>query len=257
MRPLKIPLVLVSFVALSCSSPALAHTPDDHGSASLAHARVVNLTLVKGTVIARKPGASKWVRAGLEMSLEEGMSIATARDSIAEVQFENGSSLRMSELSRVDFTQLALAPHGGRVTQLAMAFGVATMNVTPARRDEYFLNASNASLTPRGKAEFRIDLRHKNVRVEVFRGLVEMTDSSQSVRLSKNQVVAYDDGAGVSFQVTQPIQTDQWDHWVLQRDRQAVLASYRDTEALADRFNDWSHVVPPPGLFGGGADDGF
>ena len=79
------------------------------------------------------------------------MSIATAKNSVAEVQFENDSTLRLGDLSRVDFTEMALAPRGARVDRLTLAFGLATANVAPGRHDEYVLRAADATLTRTAK----------------------------------------------------------------------------------------------------------
>src|SRR5579863_2632146 len=112
MRPIR-PVVVavlpfVVFITLLFSLTLLADAQESQRSPDLVHARVVSLSLVEGAVIVRKAGSEKWSRAGLDLSIEEGMSIATARNSFAEVQFENGSTLRIGELSRVDFTQMAL-----------------------------------------------------------------------------------------------------------------------------------------------------
>ena len=147
-------LVMFSFV------PSVLATTDDSQpplSAGVSHARVVSLSLVSGTVIARRPGSTKWSGATLDAPIEEGVSIATARHSFAEVQFENGSTVRLGELSRVDFTQLALAPHSGRINRLALVAGFATIHVMPKRHDDYILNVSGISVTPQGRAEFRTD----------------------------------------------------------------------------------------------------
>lgn len=251
-------LLLVVFSQLFCESCLLASSPDGQASPGLAHARVVSLSLVQGTVIVRKPRASKWVRATLDMSVEEGMSIATARNSFAEVQFENGSALRIGELSCVDFAQMALAPRGGRVNRIKLAFGVTTANVAPGRHDEYVLSAADATLKAQGSSEFRVDLQHGLLRAEVFRGHLEAADANQSAKLNKNQVLAYDQVSRGAFRVTNPIHADSWDNWVRDRDEQAAEATYRDNAAMNAVLNDWSHVVPPPGLFGGGiTDDGF
>jgi hypothetical protein len=238
--------------------PVWAGTPDVQRAAGLAHARVVSLSLVEGAVIVRRPGSHKWNRATLDLSLEEGTSIATARNSFAEIQFENGSTLRVGELSRVDFTQMALGPRGGRVDHVKIAFGQATANVAPAHRDEYLLSVGNAAFRPHGKTEFRADLRGSLLRVEVFLGRLEAEDSNQSVRLEKNQVLASDAGLSGPFQITSPIHTDAWDEWVRGRDEQAAVKAYQENAAMDALLNDWSHVVPPPGLFSGGVvDDGF
>jgi ferric-dicitrate binding protein FerR (iron transport regulator) len=223
--------VLFLLVTLSFARSVLA-SPDGAQPASLAdvsHARVVSVSLVSGAVLARRPGSTKWVGATVDTPIEEGVSVATAKNSFAEVQFENGSTVRLGELSRVDFTQLALAPHSGLINRLTLVIGFATLHVMPKRHDEYILHASGASLTPHGKTEFRTDLSHGRLRVEVMSGRIQVADSSRSERLGKNQVLAYDEGASAAFQVTDSIQMDEWDKWVQARDRQqASLAGYSD-----------------------------
>jgi len=93
--------------ALSFAPLALANARNPQRSsspASVSHVRAVSLSLVEGTVIVRMPEAGKWARATLNMPIEQGISIATARHSFAEVQFENGSTVRIGELSCMGFT---------------------------------------------------------------------------------------------------------------------------------------------------------
>lgn len=262
MRPkrkvLVVVLDLVILIAPLFALPPLAGASDSQRSPVLAHARVVSLSLVDGTVIVRKPGSAKWSRAGLDLSIEEGMSIATARNSFAEVQFENGCTLRIGEVSRVDFTQMALGPRGGKVDHITLAFGRATANVTAGRHDEYVLRAGDANVIPAGASEFRIDLGHTLLRVEVFRGHLEAANTNESTRLHKNQILTGDDSSRGPFQISSPIHMDAWDQWVSGRDEQAALRAYQDNAAMDAVLNDWSHVVPPPGLLTGGiVDDGF
>ncbi len=168
------------------------------------------------------------------MPIEQGVSIATAKHSIVEVQFENGSTLRLGELSRVDFMQMGIGSDGGYINHLRLAVGITTVNIVRQRHDEYVLVASGASLVPHGKSEFRADLSRGHLRVEVFKGRVQAADSSQSQLLRSNQVLACDYSVRADFQVTGNIQMDDWDRWVQERDRQASLAAYN---------------VPPPGMY--------
>jgi ferric-dicitrate binding protein FerR (iron transport regulator) len=222
---------VVLLVTFSLAPSVLANTDDVQppSAVGVSHARVVSLSLVSGTVLARRPGSTKWAGATVDTPIEEGVSIATAKHSFAEVQFENGSTVRLGELSRVDFTQLALAPHSGHINRPTLVIGFATLHVIPKRHDEYVLNASGASLTPHGKTEFRTDLSHGHLRVEVMSGHIQAADSNQSEHLGKNQVLACDDGASGAFQVTDSIQLDEWDKWVQARDQQqASLEGYAD-----------------------------
>lgn len=235
-----VPLSVLLLLTLSFAPSLLADADDLQAPApaDVSHARVVTLSFVSGTVIARRPGSRRWSAAKLDTPIEEGVSLATAKNSFAEVQFENGSTLRVGELSRVDFAQLALAPQSGRhISRLTLVVGVATIHVMPKRHDEYILNASGASLTPHGKAEFRTDLNHGHVRVEVLTGRVEAADATQTERLAKNQVLAYDDSSTGDFQVTDSIQVDEFDKWVQARDREASLEAYRDSDG-------WDASIP-------------
>ena len=222
------------------------------------HARAVSLTFVEGTVIARRSGSPKWGRADSNMPIEQGASVATARNSFAEVQFENGSTVRLGELSRVDFVQMGTAVHGGYVNHLNLAVGFATINIIPKRHDEFVLTASGASLLPHGKTEFRADLSRDHLRVEVFDGRVQAADSSQSKQLRRNQVLACDYNARGVFHVTDTIQMDEWDSWVQMRDRQASLAAY---SGPGPGMYDWEKDLIPFGgmglLPGAFAENGF
>ena len=211
-------LAILLVVTISIASSVLANTSS--------HARVVSLSLIRGTVIARTVGSPKWARADLNMPIQQGVSIATARQSLAEVQFENGSTVRLGELSRIDFMQMGSAPRNNEhFNNLNLAFGFATINVIPKRHDEYVLTTSIAALMPDGKTEFRTDLSHGHLRVEVFNGRVRAVHYHQSVQLKRNYVLTCDYGLSRLFQVTDTIQMDKWDTWVETRNREAAYSS--------------------------------
>lgn len=242
-------LSILPLLTLLFASSALADTPSQ--------ARAVRLSFVEGTVIVRRPGSPKWARAALNMPIEQGVSIATARHSIAEVQFENGSTLRLGELSRVDFTQLDITPDSGFINHVNLAVGVTTVNVISKRHDEYVLTASGTSVVPYGKTEFRSDLSHGHLRVEVFKGRIRAADSSQSQLLRRNQLLACDCRSRADFHVTDKIQMDDWDKWVQMRDRQASLAAY---SVPPPGMYEWESGLMPfggDGTFPGFGDDGF
>ncbi len=172
-------LLLVLSFATSARSDA-EPTRESPSTAALSHVRVVRLSFVEGTVGMRRPGSDEWARATMNTPIEEGFSISTGPKSFAEVQFENGSAVRLGELSTIDFTQLALTPQGDHINHLALYQGYASFRVLPDRHDEYLLKVSGVTVTPQGKAEFRTDLSPDRVRVEVFGGQVEAADPHQT-----------------------------------------------------------------------------
>ena len=106
--------------------------------------------------------------------VQEGFEISTSADSFAEVEFENGSTARLGQLSHLAFDQLALDAEGYKLNRMTFEQGYATFHFLPEKHDAYSVKIAGATLTPSGKSMFRTDLDKGHVRVEVFNGLVEI-----------------------------------------------------------------------------------
>jgi hypothetical protein len=174
--------------------------------------------------------------------MQEGFELSTAAKSYAEVEFENGSTARLGEFSNLTFDQLAMDAEGNKLNRLTCEQGYATFHFLPEHHDAYSVKVAGATITPSGKSEFRTDLDHGRVRVEVFAGSVEVTALSKTVRLGKDRILEFNPaGVEVAFNVTEGIVKDSWDKWTAARDSQAQLA-------LADQ------ALPARGLLYGWAD---
>src|SRR5579875_3579141 len=130
------------------------------------HVRIVRLSFVDGTVLVKRPGVAQWAKASVNTPIEQGFSVSTSENSFAEVQFENGSTARMGQLSRLNFTELTLTPKGDKINRLTFVQGYGTFHLTPQHGDVYTVTAANSVITPRGKAEFRTDLDQGRLRVQ-------------------------------------------------------------------------------------------
>ncbi|MGH9354897.1 MAG: DUF6600 domain-containing protein, partial [Terriglobia bacterium] len=188
----------------------------------------VRLSFVDGTVLVKRPGMQTWAKASVNTPIEQGFSVSTSANSFAEVQFENGSTARLGQLSRLDFTELALTPKGDKINRLHFAQGYGTFHLTPQHGDVYSVAAANSVITPRGKSEFRTDFTQERLRVQVFNGSVDVKSPKQSTKLTKNKTLQYDPEMLSAFDVSHGVQKDSWDRWVGKRDSQAELA-YNDS----------------------------
>ncbi|MGA9644699.1 MAG: FecR family protein, partial [Candidatus Korobacteraceae bacterium] len=233
-------LLAICFAAFAFSSTA--DTRQTPSAAQVSHVRVVRLSFTEGTVTVRTPGSAEWSNAMLNSPIQEEYAIATGKRSFAEVQFENGSTVRVGELSLIDFTQLSLSPEGGHTNRLSVERGYATFNVVPEHHDEYLVSISGVSLAPRGKADFRTDLAQDRLRVEVFDGRVEARDSDHTETLSKNHAMVRDLSPGASFRATGAIQKDEWDKWTEARQQQSTLAVNEGSFALPSPRYGWDDL---------------
>ncbi len=193
------------------------------------HVRIVRLSFVNGPVLVKRAGSTQWAKALVNTPVEQGFTISTGGGGFAEVEFENGSTARLGENSKLRFDELALTPKGATVNHLRFTGGYATFHVIPKHGDEYTVTTGNTVITPRGKAEFRTDLRASGLmRVEVFDGAVEVKGPKGATKLTKNKVLRYDDKTLSAFDVSKGIEKDSWDNWVHKRDQEAELA-YNDS----------------------------
>jgi hypothetical protein len=186
---------------------------------------VVRLSYVSGSVAVKQPGATEWAEGMVNTPVQEGFEVSTSADSFAEVEFENGSTARLGQLSHLAFDQLAQDAEGDKLNRMSFKQGYATFHFLPEKLDAYSVKIADATLTPSGKSLFRTDLDKGHVRVEVFNGSVEIAAPSGSTKLGKDKVLEYNTGATeVAFNSQHGVTKDAWDKWTEARDSQAHLA---------------------------------
>ncbi len=210
--------------------------------AGYSHVRIVRLSFVDGTVLVKRPGAAEWAKASVNTPIEQGFSVSTSENSFAEVQFENGSTARIGQLSRLNFTELALNPKGDKINRLTFAQGYGTFHLTPQHGDVYAVAAANSVITPHGKAEFRADLDQGRLRVQVFSGAVEVKDPKQTAKLTKDKSLEYNTQTLTAFDINHGIEKDAWDNWVQKRDSQAALAYNDSPVGTSSALSGWNDL---------------
>ena len=209
----------------------------------LSHVRVVRLSYVSGTVAVKRPGSTEWAKAMVNTPLQEGFEISTDANSYAEAEFENGSTARLGEFSKMTFDQLALDEDGNKLNRLTFEKGYATFHLLPERHDAYSVKVAETTLTPNGKTVFRTDLEHGKGRAEVFSGSVQVATASNTVKLGKDKVVEFDPGATeVALNTRTGITKDSWDQWTSNRDTQAQLALADQAVPARNAMYGWSDL---------------
>ena len=210
---------------------------------AVSHVRVVRLSYVSGTVGVRRAGAAAWTKALVNTPVQEGFEVSTSADSFAEVEFENGSTARLGELSHLAFDQLALDADGDKLNRMTFEQGYATFHFLPEKHDTYSVKVADATLTPSGRSIFRTDFDKGHVRVEVFNGSVQVVARSGSEKLGKDKTLEYDTSmTEVAFNTRHGAVKDDWDKWTEARDSQATLALNDQAVAAHGPVYGWSDL---------------
>ncbi len=233
---------------------SMDYHPSTDSQVAKSHVRVVRLSYLSGTVMIKRPGTDQPEKAMINTPIQEGFELSSAAGSYAEVEFENGSTARLGELSRLLFNQLALDADGNKLNGMTFEQGYATYHFvpehnsgTPSKREEngtilfqpnyedvYHVAVADSTVTARSKCEFRTDMDATHFRVEVFNGSVEVADASQSALVNSGKVLEHTIGMTELAQDTsKTINKDAWDQWTEARDKQALLA---EEDGLANSY---------------------
>ena len=187
-------------------------------------ARIVRLSEVQGTVQIDRTTGDGFDKAFINLPVIEGSRLKTGKDGRAEVEFEDGSALRLAPGSEVDFTRLALGDDGQKLSAVQLVSGTVYANFHPKKSankagDQFTLNFAHESVTVAGAAHFRVELDGTSkATLAVFKGKVSATSPSGEFEVAEKHSatidVAKDDRAEKdTFVIAKNYEAEPSDAW--------------------------------------------
>jgi FecR protein len=211
-------------------------------------ARIVRLSAVQGTVQIDRGTGDGFDRAFENLPVIEGVKVKTGKDGRTEVEFEDGSALRLAPGSEVNFTRLALGEDGQKLDTVQLVSGTvyANLYMKDARGkdnagDQFLLNFAHESVTPTGAAHFRVALvGTSKATVAVFKGKLSATGPSGQFDVAEKH------SATINFAKDDVEKTDAstLDH--ADKERANNDSSQKDSFVIARNYDDdpsdsWDH----------------
>jgi hypothetical protein len=161
-------------------------------------ARIVRLSEVQGTVQIDRAAGDGFDKAFINLPVIEGSRLKTGKDGRAEVEFEDGSALRLAPGSEVEFTRLALGDDGQKLSTVQLVSGTVYANLRPKKSgekagDQFALNFAHESVTVAGAAHFRVELDGASkATLAVFKGKVSATSPSGEFEVAEKHSATID-----------------------------------------------------------------
>ncbi len=170
-------------------------------------ARIVRLSEVQGTVQFDRTAGNGFDKAFINLPVIESSRLKTGKDGRAEVEFEDGSALRLAPNSEVDFIRLALGDDGQKLSTVQLVSGTVYANLHPKKAgqktgDQFLLNFARESVTVLQAAHFRVQLADAAATLAVFKGKLSATSPagqidvaekhSATIELTKNDLTKSD-----------------------------------------------------------------
>jgi FecR protein len=204
--------VAVSSLLLSVASltaPAFADS----------QARVVRLSEVQGEVQVDRNTGRGFEKAFLNLPITQGLKLQTKHDGRAEVEFEDGSTLRVTPDTVIGFPQLSLHDSGAKASAVHLQEGTAYVKFAGAKGDEFTLTFAHEKLSLAHSAHLRIEIADTTATLAVFSGDVQAEGESGTVAVSKNHTASFDLTHGDRYTLAKNLEPDPFDAWDKQQDQ--------------------------------------
>jgi hypothetical protein len=208
-------VVLAAAVCAVASLPAMAAS----------QARIVRLSDVQGTVQIDKNTGLGFENAFVNLPVTQGTQIRTRDRGRAEIEFEDGSSMRLAPNSAIEFSTLGLSDSGSRISSVKLTEGMAYVNWLGKSGDKFDLNFSRETISLDRAAHFRVDASPTVANLSVFKGDVNIDGPAGKVAVQKKKTASFDASQDDKYTLANNIPDAALDSW----DKEA--SSYHDQYA--------------------------
>jgi ferric-dicitrate binding protein FerR (iron transport regulator) len=182
----KLSLSTFSTVLLTTAACALLALP----ALADSQARIVRLSDVQGSVQIDKNTGMGFENAFLNLPIIQGSQVRTHDRGRAEIEFEDGSTLRLTPNTTVEFSTLGLSDSGKRISVINLIEGMAYVNWLG--KDEVTLNFSREKISVDRAAHFRVDTSTEVANLAVFKGDVDVEGPAGKVMVPKKKTATFD-----------------------------------------------------------------
>ena len=212
--------LLVCFAMILAALPVMA--------AAAPGVRVARLSLAQGDVQIDRNSGDGWEQALNNMPVVGGASIFAGDNSKAEIQFEDGSSVRLAGPAQFSLTELSTSANGAPITRVEVDSGIAYVNARIAPPAGFqILTPSGETIAVNQPTHLRLKIGEQVASLSVTEGEVEILKDGGNVTLPAGQTYNYILGQPESAVRSSTVLPHGEDEWNQQRD------SYNDQNAPA------------------------
>lgn len=216
-------LGMASFAGAQSPAAALqpALLPEPAGTSQV---RVVRLSQVQGLVQMDRAAGRGYEQAIMNMPVVGRARLRTGQG-VAEVEFEDNSSLRLAPDSEVRFAQLSRTPDGATITTVTAVHGTVYVSLRSGKTGSFALNdgAAHMLLTP--GTHLRLRAGEQADDLAVWQGSTELQLGGADTLLRKKQSLSFDPAQNTISAINGGVEQVSWDGW----DHQAT--QYHDVRA--------------------------
>lgn len=190
--------------------------------------RIVRLSLVQGDVQIDRNAEDGWEQAINNMPVIAGARIYAAENSKAELEFEDGSSVRLVGPAQITMLNLSAANDGSRINQVQVDSGLVYVNARLHHHDDFRVLAPTGEIfvvTRPSHLRFTVD--EQTASLSMLDGEVSVEDGGHQDKVRAGETYNYVLGQPESAARQETVPPQPADAWNQQRD------AYNDQHAAA------------------------
>src|SRR5258708_2539050 len=173
-------VLLIAVLALLVAAPL------SRAQEAVSHARIVRVSHTEGTAQLNGQPVT------MNSPLTEGAVLVTGTDGLAEVQFEDGSVIRLASETQITFAQLARLSSGEAITRVDLDQGEAEFHVMGRGTNQVAVEAGGKNILFKQPGRYRIlSTNSSPLEIAVWKGgaAVHDRESGQEVSVNKNETL--------------------------------------------------------------------
>lgn len=221
-------LFSTAFVAIAlCATPLLAQQattdaspstppPETAGSTQTVAAapgvRIVRLSEVNGDVQLDRQTGHGFEAAFANLPIIQGGRLRTG-EGVAEVEFEDNSSLRLTPHSLVEFPVLSLGSNGVRASTVHVVEGTIYVSLTKGKQSNMNVTFGKETLTLGPSAHIELAVNSKQPRLDVLDGTVEAVNGATTTTVGKKKALLFDPANSAPPTLLSKNEKGPYDEW--------------------------------------------
>jgi len=200
-------LLLVATTLSAQSSDTAVATP------GVSKVRIVRLSESKGQVQLDRNNGKGYEPGIANLPIVEKSRLKTA-EGVAEIEFEDNSSLRVAPDSIVEFPQLERNADGGTASTVHLVQGMAYVTLMKSNNNRFNLTFGDQNFALPSPAHIRLQLSGTEARLAVLDGNLHLTEASGAVLdVSKKKTVTFDLMQHQQPEIAKDILPEPYDSW--------------------------------------------
>jgi hypothetical protein len=175
--------------------------------------RIVRLSDVQGSVQIDKNTGLGFENTFLNLPITQGVRVKTRDRGRAEIEFEDGSTLRLTPNTTVEFSTLGMNDAGKRISAINLIEGMAYVNWLGNKEDEFSLNFSREKIVLNHAAHFRVETSPQVADLAVFKGDVDVEGPAGKVTVEKKKTAKFDAADNDKYTLAKNVEDAPLDSW--------------------------------------------